>query len=353
MKICLLGDTHFGARNDALSFHDYFERFYRDVFFPYLDKNGITHVIQFGDLFDRRKYVNFVTLSRSRQYFFDEMAKRNIQLDVFVGNHDTFYKNTNDINSPDLLLHDYKNISVYSNPVVKNYDGLDIALLPWVCSGNYVDSLKFIEDTRAQVLFGHLELAGFEMHRGAFNDHGMDTKIFDKFDMVCSGHYHHRSSRGNIHYLGTPYEMTWSDYNDPRGFHIMDTDTRELEFVLNPNRMFNKIHYDDSNKTMEELVEVDMSMYKDSFVKVVVSNKTNPYWFDLFITKLEKTGVVDMQVVEDHLNLNLEDDADIIDEAEDTLTILRKVVDGIDTQVPKKELDSFLTSLYNEALSVE
>lgn len=353
MLVALLGDTHFGARSDALSLHDYYEKFYTNTFFPYLDENGIDTVVQFGDLFDRRKYVNFVTLSRSRQYFFDELAKRNIKLDVFVGNHDTFYKNTNDINSPDLLLHDYKNISVYSEPVVKNYDGLDIALLPWVNTSNYAQCIDFINNTKAQILFGHLELAGFEMYRGAFNDHGMDSKLFDKFDMVCTGHYHHRSSRGNIHYLGTPYEMTWSDYQDPRGFHILDTDTRDLKFIQNPYRMFNKIHYDDTNKEMDEIVGIDYEMYKDTFIKVIVHNKNNPYWFDLFIDRLEKTGVEDIQVVEDHLNLNLEDDSDIVNEAEDTLTILRKVVDGLDTKVQKKDLDSFLTSLYTEAMHVE
>ncbi len=73
----------------------------------------------------------------------------------------------------------------------------------------------------------------------------------------------------------------------------------------------------------------------------------------MYIDKLEKAGTIDIQVVEDHLNLNLEDDDDIVDEAEDTLTILRKVVDGIDTNVPKKELDSFLTTLYSEALHQE
>lgn len=353
MKLCLLGDTHFGARSDALSLHDYYEKFYANVFFPYLEENGIDTVVQFGDLFDRRKYVNFVTLSRSRQYFFDELAKRNIKLDVFVGNHDTFYKNTNDINSPELLLLAYDNISVYSDPVVKTYDGLDIALLPWVNSGNYSKCIDFINDTSAQILFGHLELAGFEMYRGAFNDHGMDAKLFDKFDVVCTGHYHHRSSRGNIHYLGTPYEMTWSDYQDPRGFHIMDTDTRDLTFIQNPYRMFNKIHYDDTSKEMSEVVDINYEEYKNTFIKVIVHNKSNPYWFDMFIDKLEKTGVEDIQVVEDHLNLNLEDDSDIVNEAEDTLTILRKVVDGLDTRVAKKDLDSFLTTLYTEAMHVE
>jgi len=356
MKVCLLGDTHFGARNDNLAFHDYFEKFYTDIFFPYLEKHNIDTVVQFGDLFDRRKYVNFITLSRSREYFFDKLQERGITLHVFVGNHDTFYKNTNDINSPDLLLHEYENVHVYSHPTDIMLDDTPITLLPWVCSGNYQQCLDHIEQTPAQILFGHLELAGFEMHRGAFNDHGQfDHNVLSKFDMVCSGHFHHRSSRGNIHYLGTPYEMTWSDFQDPRGFHIFDTSTRDLEFIQNPYRMFNKIHYDDSDDltTMEEILDINLDIYRNTFVKVVVHQKTNPYWFDLFISKLEKNGVVDMQVVEDHLNLNLEDDSDIIDEAEDTLTILRKVVDGIETNVPKKDVDNFLTSLYNEALHVE
>lgn len=354
MKIALLGDTHFGARNDNSAFHDYFEKFYEQIFFPYLRDNGITMVIQFGDLFDRRKYINFSTLAKSRNYFFDPLEKTGIFMHVFVGNHDTFYKNTNEINSPELLLNDYKNVKVWSDPEDIWIDGTKITLLPWVCSGNYERCISHINGTDAQILFGHLELAGFEMHRGAVNDHGQfDNSILSKFDVVCSGHFHHRSSRGNIHYLGTPYEMSWSDYNDPRGFHIFDTDTRELEFIRNPFMMFNKIHYDDIDKKFDDILNVDFNGYHNTFVKVIVRNKTNPYWFDLFIDKLEKAGVVDLQVVEDHLNLNLEDDADIIDEAEDTLTILRKVVDGIETNVSKKELDSFLTSLYTEALHVE
>ncbi len=354
MKIALLGDTHFGARNDNSAFHDYFEKFYSNVFFPYLKENDISTIVQFGDLFDRRKYINFSTLSRSRKYFFDPLAERGLHMHVFVGNHDTFYKNTNEINSPELLLNDYTNINVYSDPCDIIIDGTKITLLPWVCTGNYERCMNHMNETDAQILFGHLELAGFEMHRGAINDHGQfDLSTLQKFDVVCSGHFHHKSSRGNIHYLGTPYEMSWSDYNDPRGFHIFDTNTRELEFIRNPHMMFNKIHYDDIDKQFDDILDVDFGDYHNSFVKLIVRNKTNPYWFDLFVDKLEKAGVVDLQVVEDHLNLNLEDDSDIIDEAEDTLTILRKVVDGIDTNVSKKDLDSFLTTLYTEAMNVE
>ena len=354
MKIALLGDTHFGARNDNSAFHDYFEKFYRDVFFPYLKENEIDTVIQFGDLFDRRKYINFNTLARSRKYFFDELARLGITMHVFVGNHDTFYKNTNEVNSPDLLLTEYPNIHVYSDPTDIAFDGTPITLLPWVCSGNIQQCLDHIENTPAQILFGHLELAGFEMYRGAVNDHGQfDSNILSKFDVVCSGHFHHKSSRGNIHYLGTPYEMSWSDYNDHRGFHIFDTNTRELEFIRNPNVIFNKIHYDDADKVMDDVVGIDFARYKGTYVKVIVRNKTNPYWFDIFVDRLEKAGTVDIQVVEDHLNLNLEDDSEIVNEAEDTLTILRKVVEGVESNVPKKDLDLFLTNLYDEAMHVE
>jgi DNA repair exonuclease SbcCD nuclease subunit len=354
MKICLITDQHFGARSDSITFSDYFERFYTEIFFPFLASHKIDRVIDLGDTFDRRKFINFDSLHRCKNYWFEALRKNNIHLDMLIGNHDTYFKNTNDVNSPNLLLGEYDNITVYDKPTEIEIDGTQIAMLPWICSGNYQQSLDFIEKTRAQILFGHLELKGFEMHRGAVNDNGMDVSLFDKFDIVCSGHFHHKSSRGNINYLGAPYEMTWSDYNDQRGFHIFDTDTRELQFIQNPLTMFNKIHYNDSKMQMEDIIEKDFSKYKHSFCKVIVQNKSNPYWFDMFINKLESSGVSDLQVVEDHLNLNLTDDSDIINEAEDTLTILRKVVNSIDSSnVSKKDLDKLLTSLYTEAMHAE
>lgn len=355
MKVAVLGDTHFGARNDNQAFHDYFEKFYRDVFFPYLKENNIKRIVQLGDLFDRRKYVNFYTLKRSKEYFFDELVTNGIFMHMFVGNHDTYFKNTNEVNSPELLLRDeYMGfMAIYSEPAdVVLQDGTIVAMLPWVCSGNYEDSMKFINNTKAQILFGHLELAGFEMHRGAINDHGMETKPFDKFDMVMSGHFHHKSSRGNIHYLGTPYEMTWSDYDDPKGFHIFDTETRELEFVRNPYTMFQKWFYNDAASNPLE-GGIDFTKASGAIVKVVVKNKTNPYWFDMYISALEKAGALDIQVVEDHLNLQLEDDDDIVDEAEDTLTILKNYANSITTNVETADLNKFLTDLYAEALTVE
>jgi DNA repair exonuclease SbcCD nuclease subunit len=353
MKIALITDTHWGARGDSPAFAEYFNRFYYDHFFPYLAEHGITNIFHLGDIVDRRKYINFVTARHLRK-FVEHCDTSGIRLDVIIGNHDTSFKNTNEVNSMrELFEHSTYDIHYYSDPGVVSLGGTDIAVLPWICSGNYEESMEFIKKTNAQILFGHLELAGFEMYKGAVNDHGFDSKIFDKFDLVCSGHFHHKSTRGNINYLGAPYEMSWSDYNDPRGFHIFDTETRELEFIRNPLTMFNKVHYHDQDKTLDEIMDMDFDHYKGSYVKLIVHTKTNPYWFDMFVDKIEKAGVLDLQVVDDNLNLQLEDDGDIVNEAEDTLTVLNKVVEQVDSRVDKKVLYTFLSSLYNEALSVE
>jgi hypothetical protein len=244
-----------------------------------------------------------------------------------------------------------KNIEIIARPKEIEIDGCKIVLMPWICQDTFEESMRIIDKTSAQVLFGHLELKGFEMYRGQAVDHGEDPAVFNKFDVVCSGHFHHRSSKGNIHYLGCPYEMTWSDYNDPKGFHVFDTNTRELTFIENPYRMFHKVVYDDSSGVMDDVLDVRDT--PGSYVKVIVKNKTNPYWFDMYIDKIEKSGAYDIQVVDDHLNLNLEEDDDIVDEAEDTVTIMKKYIDKFNLSVDKTELSKVVQSLYDEALTAE
>jgi DNA repair exonuclease SbcCD nuclease subunit len=353
MKIALITDTHYGARGDSSQFSKFFAKFYNNVFFPYIDEHNIKAVIHLGDVFDRRKYINFLSLKECKEFFFDPLCSRNLDTYIIAGNHDTFYKNTNEVNSVNLLLGEYQNILTFYKPWVGNFDGTEIMLMPWICSGNYKDCMEAMDNTSAQVLFGHFEINGFEMYKGSFIDSGFDANIFSKFDVVCSGHFHHKSSKGNIHYLGTPYEITWSDFNDQKGFHVFDTDTRELTFIPNPYNIFHKIHYDDLDKKMEDVLNIDFAQYKDSIVKVIIRNKSNPYWFDLFIERLEAAGVIDMQVVDDHLNLNLEDDSDIINEAEDTITILNKYVEQLDLKADKQKLETLLRDLYSEALNLE
>lgn len=351
MKIALLGDTHIGARNDSPSFHKHFEKFYDNVFFPYLKQHNIEHIIQLGDVFDRRKYVNFNTLHNSRRYFFDRLNQYKTWM--LVGNHDTYYKNTNDVNSLELLLGEFGNITPVHHCYDLILDGVSFLLVPWWTEENDGHITQTLATTRATHVIGHFEIDGFEMYKGAIHQGGHTRNGFENFEAVWSGHFHHQSKIGNIHYLGTPYEMTWSDYNDQKGFHVFDTTTRELEFIPNPHIIFHKIHYDDLDKQPSEVVNIDFNVYNETFVKLIVRNKTNPYCFDMFVDKLEKAGVYNVQVVDDHFHLDSTDDSDIVSEAEDTRTILTKYVRQLDHTVDKQQLENVMISLYEEALNLE
>ena len=352
MKICILGDAHIGCRGDSLDFHRYFQKFYDEVFFPYLIENDIKIVFQMGDLFDRRKFINFNSLHLARKYFFDKLKQHEIQLYVLVGNHDVAFKNTLEVNSPSLLLNEYENIFLAKNFWTEDFDGVKIDVVPWICDDNEKEIFEKMKESKSQICFGHFEIAGFEMDRGILCDHGLDKKVLSKYDVVLSGHFHHKSSDGNITYVGTPYEMTWSDYNDTKGFHIFDTETRELEFIRNPFCMFNKIIYDDANTDFEHWNKYDFSSLKNTYVKVVVMNKQNPFLFDHVIDKIYKTSVADLSIVEDFTDTIILDD-DIIDQAEDTITILNRYIDNLELDVESEKLKTIMRELYIEALNTE
>jgi len=353
VKVALITDQHFGARNDSLVFLDYYEKFYTETFFPKLVEEGITTVLILGDTFDRRKYINFNTLQRAKKMFFDKLGELEITVYMLAGNHDTYYKNTNEVNSVDLLLKEYENITVIDEPMTihLNYesDTDDILMIPWICADNYSKCLEEINNSKATLCAGHFEIAGFAMYRGHPNEEGLDRGNFRKFDWTFSGHYHHKSSHDDIHYLGNPYELTWQDFNDPRGFHIFNLDNRTLTFIRNPNVMFHRLVYDDG---ADETVPVVVDQLKDRYVKVVVVNKTNPYLFDRFMDSIYTCEPADVSIVEDFTDLMEGVDDDMVDQAEDTITILNKYVDGIgETNIDNNRLKNILRELYIEAVN--
>lgn len=345
----------FGVRNDSKIFADFQNKFFNETFLPYLIENDITHVLHLGDLMDRRKYVNYVTLKNIKDNFIRPLLSNGITTDVIVGNHDTYYKNTNSVNGINELFSGIAPMGFnihWDKPIELEFDGCKIMMCPWICDENYDECMEAIDKTDAQILLGHFEIVGFEMYRGTVSDHGHKPDLFSKFDLVCSGHFHHKSTHKNISYLGSPYQMTWSDYGDKRGFHILDTDTREIEFIENPNVMFHKITYSDEDMTIEDIAMLDTSLLTGTYIKVIVQNKTNPYIFDLFIDRLQQSGAADIKVVDDHMNLDLAEDDTLIDEAQDTMTILKQYLNTVEFRADHKKVEFFLRELYNEAINL-
>ena len=350
MKIALITDTHFGARNDNLIFNEYFYKFYDELFFPYLRENNITNVIHLGDVMDRRKYISYRIAKDFRERFLDQFD--GIQFHMLVGNHDTFYKNTNDVNSlQELVDGKYNNIKVYPAATEVDFDECKILFVPWINVNNMTHTIKMLKTSSAQICMGHLELSGFEMQKGMVMDHGWDKEEFSRFDTVMSGHYHHKSDDGQVFYLGTPYEIYWNDWDDPKGFHVFDTETRELERIVNPHKIFSKIYYDDSTMSYDNH---DISQYKDKYVKLVVVNKKDLYQFDKFVDKLLQADCHDVKIVEDFSDLdasNVSDD--IVENTQDTMTLLELYIDDLSVDLSKDRLKNTTRELYIEAQDLE
>lgn len=285
--------------------------------------------------------------------FFDPLEQRGIEVIMLIGNHDVFYKNTNDVNSVSLMLNEYKNITIINSPTTMNIAGTDICFIPWICDDNREACFEEIRNTRASVCAGHLEIAGFSMYPGAPSFDGLDRTIFQKFSKTFSGHYHHKSSSDNITYLGNPYELTWMDHDDPRGFHLFDTETYDLEFVQNTNIMFHRVIYDDKKETISQIMNKNMP-YANNYVKVVVLNKSNPMLFDKFMNNLYNINPVDITVVEDFTDYSEGIDEDMVDQSESTINIINKYVDNMKVQgIDNTKFKSLLQEIYVESLYQE
>jgi len=340
MKVALINDTHYGARKGSKLFHDYFELFYKNVFFPTLEQYGINTVIHMGDAFDSRKSIDYQSLEWAKRVVFEPL--KNYRVHMVVGNHDSYYKNTNNTNSPQLLLKDYPNIQTYSSPTEIKVGNLDILLLPWICMENEEKSLKMIKKTKAKVAMGHLELHGFRINRQIIMEHGLEANLFSNFKKVFSGHYHTRSDNGTVFYTGNPYEIYWTDVNDTRGFTVFDTETLEHTYINNPYKMFHNIYYEDT-----DYQTFDISEYENKIVKVIVRKKSDTKEFEKFIDKLYASNIAELSIVE---NFDVQESVEFETfESEDTISILNRYIREAEISLDKSVIQKIMQEIYQEA----
>ena len=347
MKIAIITDQHFGARKNSKLFHDYFLKFYEDIFFPTLIKEGITTIVDMGDTFDSRKGVDFVSLEWAKNYYYDRLAELGITVHTIIGNHTAYYKNTNDLTGVGLFLREYDNVKIYPEAEEVILDGTKFLFVPWINSENQEKPLQTIEESDSPCVMGHLELNGFMATRGHFMEHGMDSNIFDKFERVYSGHYHMRSNKENIFYLGNPYEMYWNDVNDrDRGFHLFDTNTLVHTPVNNPYQLFHNLYYEDTPHQM-----LDITKYDQKILKVIVRKKSDPKKFEKYIDKLYSSNLAELKIVE---NFDFTEGEEFeADESEDTISLLNRYIQESEVDLDKSVITEILQDVYREACEVE
>ena len=342
-KVALITDTHFGARKGSQIFHDYFEKFYAETFFPTLIERGIRTCIHLGDLFDVRKSIDYWSLDWAKRVFFNPLRDAGVDTHIIVGNHDIYYKHSLLLNALNLNLNEYDNIAIYNRPETVSIEGAPIFMVPWICEDNAELFTERLEESTAELCMGHLQLTGFYANQNYQCEHGTNPQIFSKFDKVLSGHFHKKNTTGNITYIGNAYQLYWNDVNEVRGFHILDLDTGELEFIANPNTLFHTIYYNEDKKKL-----YNPNKYKDAYIKIVVE-KATPTKLTAFVDSLYKVGVHDIKVIENQ-SLDIEDDIEV--ETEDTLTTLTRYVQAMDEEHDKEGIIDVFKSLYIEAQEV-
>ena len=342
MKVAIITDTHYGARKNSKLFHDYFLKFYNHIFFPTLEEYGINKVIHLGDAFDSRKGIDFSALSWAKNNIFDRLREMAIDVHLIAGNHDCYYKNTNQVNAVDLLLREYDNVTVYSEPTEVILGKLPVLFIPWINQENENKTFKLIEKTTCSCAMGHLELQGFRVNKQLVMEHGLEGKLFGKFSKVYSGHYHTRSDNGTVFYLGNPYEMFWNDVGDTRGFHIFDTETLIHEPVNNPFKLFYNIYYDDT-----DYQTFDTREYENKIVRVIVRKKTDLKKFEKFIDKLYSANISELKIVE---NFQIQESESFeAFESEDTLSILNRYIEEAEISLDKSIIQKMMQEIYQEA----
>src|SRR5210317_2175429 len=343
MKCAIITDQHFGARKGSKFFHEYFLKFYNEVFFPTLERESIKCVIDMGDTFDNRRSIDLWSLEWAKKNYYDRLRDLGVDVYTVVGNHTAYYKNTNDINTVDLLLREYSNVVVISSASEKIIDGRKIMFLPWINDDNRQETYSAIDNSTAEIAMGHLELNGFRAHRGHVQQEARDdTRLIGSFKKVFSGHYHTRSDDGKVFYLGNPYEMFWNDVNDTRGFHIFDTETVTHEPVNNPYRLFYNIYYEDTNYQT-----FDTREYENKIVRIIVRKKTDTKKFEKFVDKLYSSGISELKIVE---NFAIQESENFeVFESEDTLSILNRYIEEAEINLDKSIVQKMIHEIYQEA----
>jgi len=339
MKIAIITDPHFGCRKNSVYFMRQQSKFYKEKFFPYILKQDIKVVFLLGDFFDNRKTINFDTLRHSKECFMNPIIENGIELHMLVGNHDSYFKDTGELTSTKLLFKDIPNVHIYDELTEIEMGGRSIMMVPWIFPNQKKDVEERLKLGAADIVCGHFEMIGVAFQGNVLSRKGIDPDTFSQYDHVFSGHFHKPSE----YYVGSPYEMTWSDYDDPKRIIIYDTVRNEKEDVFLADRIFHKIEY-------PSMADIHLEQYKDKIVRVLVKEKNSPIEFDNFIQRLESHEPYEIDIKEEYLYIDIIEE-DELDDDTDTLSVLLTSVDGIDDlkKGDKIIVKEILNQLYNKA----
>lgn len=349
MKVALITDLHLGYKENTIQSKMMYDTL--DWFFDYIQKQNIKNIFVLGDIFNSRTNIDFMTIKNTYDHFINPIIQNNINAYIIAGNHDCYYKNTNEIYSVELLFSHIQNLRLIKNNSETIICGNStFHLVPWLSPDNYETCMENIKNSTDDYLLGHFEINGFTMVKGIKCQNGISSEIFKKFKKVFSGHFHLNDDQNNICYIGTPYEKDWNDRGEKKGFYILDLDNNQYEHVLNPNNFHIVVEYNNG-------FDIPIETLKDKNVKVIVNNIDKQSKFDKDILELQKNNPYKTTIIENTQTLIVENknEENSIEEVQfdlnDNIKLLTLYTDKIETDLNRKKLNDTLIEIYNESIS--
>lgn len=350
MKIAIIGDTHFGTRSGDPNFLE-FQKAWFDRFFSYICAQGITTVVQSGDFFDVRQHMKLNVMHEMIHWFAPKVNQLNINWISYIGNHDCFYRDSNEVHSQALLKCLLQDYTLAEDDVITMIIGKQkCSFVPWMNNVNAEKLLKQVADAKPDYIFGHFAPEGFPMYKGFLSEKGLDPDVFKDAKKVFSGHYHTVTDEKNWLMLGAPYHLTWADVQDGtnRGFWVFDTETGDYELIKNEEymTMFAIIEYDPDHKYTEK----DFENYEGNIVKIHVYDKPVEKDYKKFCELASKAKFMDYKIIDttavkiDKVTIS-EDSLNT-----DTKTAIAEYIDKQEVTVDKENVKTLMSSVYMEAL---
>ena len=338
-KIGIFSDIHLGLGQDSKQWHNIALDFAKWASSEY-EKHGINDILIPGDIFHNRNEIGVTTLALAKE-FFDHFKDFNIY--ISSGNHDCFYKDNSSVNSIS-ILDGWNNIHVIDkDPIRIKTQYEDIVMVPW---GTEYEN---IPETKG-VLFGHFEISSFYMNSYKVCDHGLESKqLFKKSPYIISGHFHKKDHRkydkGDILYVGSPYQHNFGDAGDPRGIYIFDLSDNTFNFIENN---ISPKHIKVSTKAiLKNNVDIDLYYLENNIVSLVIDTDINQDDLANLTSKINTKTPLSFRTdyLQDNTSDLLSDDTKDFDSG-NILKDIEEYVNSLDIE-NKKEVVEYLTETYN------
>ena len=337
MRIAILGDTHFGARNGSPLFARHQLRFFREVFWPAVNEHGIEAIVHVGDVFDVGWTLSMEGLAAFNEAFVNPCKMFGLPAWLLTGNHDLAVKKQQKPNMVrEVLSSSTVGIRVVDAPT--HIDNGHVLLMPWITPDIAEDAMMWLKTSTARYVIGHFEITGAKMGPSIVCEHGLSPKTFKRFRHVYSGHFHCRSTLGsNITYVSTPLDLNWGE-TGWHGFSILESTTGVLTDFETPWRIHNRI----TSNTLPPRLD-------DSLVRIEYTGKVP----EKLVERARVAGAVDVRAIDvSPPPSDLVAGPSPSEPLPATRVLIREYVEALadDPRVPKARLADLMERLYDMAL---